>query len=112
MRFSGPVTALTARRVRYGVGARSICQADPLAGYKAVVPPPLFHQLSPSLSPSLFILAMSRASGLGRAPLSPPDPPLLQARGPTERYDAASQKNAPPTRLPAVILSVSRAHAI
>jgi hypothetical protein len=26
--FSGPVTALTARRVRYGVGAPSICQAD------------------------------------------------------------------------------------
>jgi hypothetical protein len=90
------VTALTARRVRYGVGARSICQPDPLAGYKAVVPPPLFYQLSPSLSPSLFILAMSRASGLGRALLSPPSPPLLQARGPTERYDAASQKNAPP----------------
>jgi hypothetical protein len=28
-RFSGPVTALTARCVWYGVGARSICQADP-----------------------------------------------------------------------------------
>ena len=33
IRFSGPVTSLTARRVWYGVGTRSICQADPLAGY-------------------------------------------------------------------------------
>jgi hypothetical protein len=33
IRFSGPVTAFTARCVWYGVGARSICQADPLAGY-------------------------------------------------------------------------------
>jgi hypothetical protein len=31
IRSSGPVTALTARRVWYGVGAPSICQADPLA---------------------------------------------------------------------------------
>jgi hypothetical protein len=29
IRSSGPVTALTARRVWYGVGAPSICQADP-----------------------------------------------------------------------------------
>jgi hypothetical protein len=29
IRFSGSVTAFTARRVWYGVGARSICQADP-----------------------------------------------------------------------------------
>jgi hypothetical protein len=41
---------------------------------------------------SLFILAMSRVSGLWRAPLSP-DPPL-QARGSTEKYNEASQKNA------------------
>ena len=34
MRFNGPVTALTARRVGYGVGTRSICQADPLAVIK------------------------------------------------------------------------------
>jgi hypothetical protein len=31
IRSSGPVTALTARRVWYGVGAPSICQADLLA---------------------------------------------------------------------------------
>jgi len=79
------VTALTARRVWYSVEARSICQPDPLAGYKAVVPRrfSILHPFS-----SLFILAMSRASGLWRAP-PPPDPPL-QARGPTERYDEAS----------------------
>jgi len=28
IRFSGPVTGLTARRVWYGVGAPSICQAN------------------------------------------------------------------------------------
>jgi hypothetical protein len=39
----------------------------------------------------------------------PPDPPL-QARGPTERYDEASQKNAP--RLLAVIRSRSRQHSL
>jgi len=31
IRYSGPVTPLTARRVWYGVGALSICP-DPLAG--------------------------------------------------------------------------------
>jgi hypothetical protein len=51
LRFSGPMTTFTARHVWYGVGMRSICQPDPLTGYKAVVPPPLFHQLSPSFPP-------------------------------------------------------------
>jgi hypothetical protein len=38
IRSSGPVTALTTRRVWYGVGASSICQADLSGkGYKAVV---------------------------------------------------------------------------
>jgi hypothetical protein len=55
---------------------------------------------------SLFILAMSRASGLWRVSL-PPDPPL-QARGSTEKY---SQKNAS-TRLLAVIRPKSRQHSL
>ena len=50
---------------------------------------------------------MSRASGLWRAPLSPPPLPSCKARGPTERYDEASQKNAF-TRLMAVIRSRAR----
>jgi hypothetical protein len=67
-------------------------RSTPWEGYKAVVPRRFsINPLHPFSS--LFILAMSRASGLGRAPLPPPDPPL-QARGPTERYDEASQKNA------------------
>jgi hypothetical protein len=81
------MTALTARRVWYGVGAPSICQTDPLAGYKAVVPR-RFSINSLHSSSSLFILAMSRASGLWRSPLSPHPP--LQARGLTERYNEAS----------------------
>jgi hypothetical protein len=52
---------------------------------------------------------MSRASGLWRAPLPPRPDPSLQARGPTERYDEASEKNAS-TRLLAVIRSRSRQH--
>src|SRR5271156_1224903 len=42
IRVSDPVTALTARRVGYGVGARSICQAVPLAGYKKPWSPAAF----------------------------------------------------------------------
>src|SRR4051812_44310938 len=88
--------------------ARSICQADPLAGFKAVVPRRFsINSLHPFSS--LFILAMSHTSGLWRAPLSPHPP--LQAHGPTERYDEASQKNTS-TRLLAVIRSRSRQHSL
>ena len=80
----------------------------PLAGYKAVVPAAFPLTLSIPLPPSSF-LATSRASGLGRAPLSPRPP--LQARGATERYDVASQKNAAP-RLLAIIRSRSRQHSL
>src|SRR5271156_2690827 len=52
VRFSGPVTSLTARRVWYGVGTRSICQADPLAGYGARAPK-LMRTLPGGLSPKL-----------------------------------------------------------
>jgi len=44
-------------------------------------------------------------------PLPPPDPPL-QARDPTERYDAASQKNARPRDCLAMIRSRSRQHSL
>jgi hypothetical protein len=55
IRSSGPVTALTARRVRYGVGPDLICQADPLPGYKAVGPPAAFPStLSIRSPPSSF----------------------------------------------------------
>ena len=43
---------------------------------------------------------MPRASGLERAPLHhSPQPNPLHARGPTERYDEASRKNAPLLRV-------------
>jgi hypothetical protein len=107
IQFSGPVTTFTARHVWYGVGMRSICQPDPLTGYKAVVPPPLFHQLS--LHPFPLPLHFSGVSCL-RPLASPTFPhPSLRARGPTGPYNEASQKNAS-MRLLAVIRSRSRQH--
>src|SRR5256885_11947001 len=94
MRFRGTVTAPTARRVWYGVGARSIGQADPLAGYNAVVPRRFsINSLHPFSS--LFILAMSRASGLLRAPLPLP-PATLPGRPAAPQKDTTqpSKKNA------------------
>jgi hypothetical protein len=41
-RFSGPVTALTARRVRYGVGPDLICQLSPSPGIKTHPSPAAF----------------------------------------------------------------------
>ena len=88
IQFSGPVTTFTARHVWYGVGMRSICQPDPLTGYKAVVPPPLFHQLS--LHPFPLPLHFSGVSCL-RPLASPTFPhPSLRARGPTGPYNEAS----------------------
>ena len=42
VRFSGPVTALTARRVRYGVGPDLICQPGPSPGIKTYSSPAAF----------------------------------------------------------------------
>jgi hypothetical protein len=48
-------SVLASVRVWYGVGARSICQADPLAGYKAVVPRRFsINSLHPFLLPLHF----------------------------------------------------------
>jgi hypothetical protein len=45
--FSGPVTALTARRVRYGVGADLICQPGPSPGIKTHSSPAAFPTTLP-----------------------------------------------------------------
>ena len=99
------MTALTARRV---------CMASARAPSARPILWQVIKPWSPAaflsiLSPPSSFLAMSRASGLWRAPLSPRPP--LQARGPTERYDEASQKNAS-TRLLAVTRSRSRQHSL
>ena len=70
IRCSGLATSLTACRVWYGVGAPFICQPDSLAGIKPWSPT-AFPSAPPHPFSSLFILAMSRASGLWRALLSP-----------------------------------------
>src|SRR5277367_211092 len=59
IRFSGPVTALTARRVRYGVGPDLICQPGPSPGIKkhsspAAFPTTLSLPFVPFPSPTLL----------------------------------------------------------
>src|SRR5271155_2246942 len=84
--------------------ARSICQADPLAGCKAA---PLFHQLSPSF---LLPLHFSDVSCL-RPLASSTSPPILPCRPTAPQKDTTRpvRKNAS-TRLLAVIRSRSRQH--
>ena len=84
----GYSTTLTARRVWYGVGARSHLPARSSGRYKAVRPPPLFHQLSPSFLLALHFSDISylRPLASSTSALNPP----LQAHGPTERYDEVS----------------------
>jgi hypothetical protein len=88
------VTALTARRVRHGVGARVICQPDPPPGISARSSPPLFQRPSPSFLPLHFpARAPLRASVLNE--LHPPvrAPPASARRPvPTSIYAAASGK--------------------
>src|SRR5271170_4135004 len=73
-RLSGPVTALTARRVRYGVGPDLICQPGSSPGIKthsspAAFPTTLSHLLFPSpLPPSCAAPSCLRPR---RAPLTP-----------------------------------------
>jgi hypothetical protein len=87
IRFSGPVTALTARCVRYGVGPDFICRPGPSPGRTR--PPPLFPW-------ALYLPAPSaRALGCYRALLAPCQPP----QSPQNRYDAASGKNVAMPRL-------------
>jgi hypothetical protein len=55
IRFSGPVTSLTRPPRLVWASARApICQIDPLAGYKAVVPRRFPSTLSSFSSPSSF----------------------------------------------------------
>jgi hypothetical protein len=77
-RFSGPVTALTACRVRYGVGPDLICQSGPSPGIKT-------HS-----SPAAFPTTLSLASfcSLPLSHLRAPPPSCLRPR------------RAPPTPLP------------
>jgi hypothetical protein len=71
-RFSGPVTALTARRVRYGVGTGPHLPTRPSASYKdAFVPAAFSTALCIPFSPS-FLLHGRRALGLTELHLSLP----------------------------------------
>ena len=74
VRFSGPVTGLTAHRVRYGVGPDLICQHGPLPGIKthssfATFPTTLslpfipFPPLSPACTAPLKPQAAGRLRG-------------------------------------------------
>ena len=94
-RFSDPMTALTARRVRHGSSPTpQSASLGPSPGTKTHPSPPLFQQLSPSFfSPlTLHLPAPPRPFVPQTAPSSnllPAGPPSLQ-----NRYDAASGKNA------------------
>ena len=75
------MTALTARRVRYGVGADLICQPSSFARYKdALVPRRFFPQLSP---PLLFpSLPLSHLPAPAPSYLNPRRAPLTPYRAP------------------------------
>jgi hypothetical protein len=87
-RFSGPVTALTARRVRYGVGPDLICQPGPSPGIKAHSSPAAFPTtLSLPFSPWTLYLP---ARALGRCrfhlfPVSTPGPHRTDTTRPVEK---------------------------
>jgi hypothetical protein len=95
IRFSGPVTAPTARRVRYGVGLDLICQPGPSPGIKTNSVPPLFQQLSPSL---LFPSPLSPPFPSCLRPRRAPLTPLLGLLVPTG-YGVANEKNVAARRL-------------
>jgi hypothetical protein len=93
IRFSGPVTALTARRVRYGVGPDLICQSGPSPGIKT-------HS-SPAAFPTTLSLPFVPFPPLSHLPAPPPSclrprrappTPLPGRQFPQNRYDAASGK--------------------
>ena len=114
IRFSGPVTALTARRVRYGVGPDLICQPGPSPGIKTHSSPAVFLiTLSlplvpfPSPSPACTApLVPQAAPSSTYSPARPPDP-----WSPQNGYDAASRKNVAARRL-TLIRSTPRQHCL
>jgi hypothetical protein len=75
IRFSGPVTALTARRLRYGVGPGLTCQPGPSPGIKTHFVPRRFSNNSLlffcSLPFSHFPTPPPRASGRAELHLLP-----------------------------------------
>src|SRR5271163_4317391 len=74
VRFSGPVTALTARRVRYGVGPDLICQPGPSPGtYKDALVP---RRFSSNSLPPLFLHPPTRSC------LRPPPAPFTPCGSP------------------------------
>jgi hypothetical protein len=93
-RFSGPVTALTARRVRYGVGPDLICQPGPSPGIEALVP----RRFSINSLPPFFPLDSLPSCSCLR-PLLSSTCSLPAPRSPQNRYDAASGKNVAVPRL-------------
>src|SRR5436305_5548367 len=91
IRFSGPVTALTARRVRYGVGPDLICQPGPSPGIKTHSSPAAFPStLSLPFPPSTLYLP-ARALGRCRAPLAPCQPPGPHRTDTTRPVEKMSQ---------------------
>src|SRR5271170_5196666 len=81
IRLSGPVTALTARRVWYGVGPDLICQPGPSPGIKthsspAAFPTPLSLSFVPFPSPTFLHrpLVPQAAPSSTYSPARPPSP--------------------------------------
>jgi hypothetical protein len=89
MRYSGVMTALTARRVRHGVGAGPSASRIS-ARYKGVFVPRRFFNRA--LNPLLLFPSPARPLCLRprRAPMSPRSS-SGGPTGPTQRYDKASQ---------------------
>jgi hypothetical protein len=97
LRFSGPVTALTTRRVRHGVEP-DVMPARPFDRYKDALGPAAFPttlSLTPPSRPRALLTPLRRPTracrGLHPAPSSTYSkrPPL-----PQNRYDAAGGNNA------------------
>src|SRR5277367_5794021 len=111
IRFSGPVTALTARRVRYGVGPDFICQPGPSPAIKTHSSPAAFPTtLSLPFVPFLSLTPAYTAPSCLRPRRAPPTP-LPGPWSPQNRYDAASGKNVAARRL-ALIRSTPRQYCL
>ena len=91
MRFSGPVTALTARRLRYGVGPDFICQPGPSPGIKTHSSPAAFPSTLSLPFPPWTLYLPARALGRCRAPLAPCQPPGPHRTNTTRPVEKMSQ---------------------